>query len=94
VSENTPFQGIGQAKKWFHLDMTALLAETNAPAKLAVNSLTALDRCDRCNAQAYVRVTLPKGELLFCGHHARAHSSAYQGIALSIHDESDRLYAK
>jgi len=74
--------------------MTVALAESSAAPKLAVNSLTALDRCDRCNAQAYVRVTLPKGELLFCGHHARAHSAAYQGIALSIHDESERLYAK
>jgi len=74
--------------------MTVAFAEPTASAKLAVNSLTALDRCDRCNAQAYVRVTLPKGELLFCGHHARAHAPAYQGIALSIHDESERLYAK
>ena len=36
--------------------------------------LTAQDRCDRCNAQAYVRVALPVGELLFCAHHARAHA--------------------
>ncbi len=31
--------------------------------------LTPLDRCDRCNAQAYVKVTGVSGELLFCGHH-------------------------
>lgn len=74
--------------------MTVALAETTAPVKLAVASLTAVDRCDRCNAQTYVRVTLPKGELLFCAHHSRAHASAYQGIALSVHDESERLYAK
>lgn len=38
--------------------------------------LTAADRCDRCGAQAYHRVTLPnadRSELLFCGHHGRAH---------------------
>lgn len=31
--------------------------------------LTALDRCDRCAAQAYVKVTGVSGELMFCGHH-------------------------
>ena len=37
-------------------------------------ALTATDRCDRCGAQAYVRVELTGGaELLFCAHHARAH---------------------
>ncbi|MGI8665383.1 MAG: DUF7455 domain-containing protein, partial [Jatrophihabitans sp.] len=36
---------------------------------LAVAPLTAVDRCDRCGAQAYVRVTLPAGsELMFCAH--------------------------
>ena len=32
---------------------------------------TALDRCDKCHAQARVRATLLAGELLFCGHCAR-----------------------
>lgn len=35
--------------------------------------LTRADRCDRCSAAAQVRAVLPGGELLFCGHHARAH---------------------
>lgn len=35
--------------------------------------LTRLDRCDRCSAAAKVRALLPAGELLFCGHHFRAH---------------------
>jgi len=36
--------------------------------------LTAADRCDRCGAQAYLRVELQSGgELLFCAHHAREH---------------------
>jgi len=54
--------------------------------------LTAADRCDRCGAQAYVRVVLPVGELLFCGHHARAHADAYQGVAVHVQDETDRLH--
>jgi hypothetical protein len=55
-------------------------------------ALTAMDRCDRCGAQAYVRALLPNGlELLFCAHHNRQHSSALTKIAVGIHDETDRL---
>ncbi|MBN9100230.1 MULTISPECIES: hypothetical protein [unclassified Pseudonocardia] len=37
--------------------------------------MTLADRCDRCGAAAKVRAVLPKGgELLFCGHHAKAHA--------------------
>ena len=53
---------------------------------------TALDRCDRCGAQAYVRVELTSGgELLFCAHHAREHADKLQLVAASIHDESEKL---
>ncbi len=31
--------------------------------------LSPLDRCDRCNAEALVKVTGITGDLLFCGHH-------------------------
>jgi len=31
--------------------------------------LTLNDRCDSCNAAAYVKVTGVTGELFFCGHH-------------------------
>lgn len=58
---------------------------------LTTTPLTAVDRCDRCGAQAYVRVVLPVGELLFCGHHAREHAPAYTDVATSIQDERDRL---
>jgi hypothetical protein len=34
--------------------------------------LTALDRCDRCSARAYVLVEGNAGELLFCSHHYNA----------------------
>ncbi len=53
--------------------------------------LTAADRCDRCGAQAYVRVVLPTGDLLFCGHHARKHADAFTDVALHIQDEMERL---
>ncbi len=55
---------------------------------------TALDRCDRCGAQAYVRVELSNGgELLFCAHHAREHADKLQQVAAAIQDDSGRLVA-
>ncbi len=56
-----------------------------------VPTLTAFDRCDSCGAQAYVRVTLESGELLFCAHHASEFKDKLQPIALAWHDESSRL---
>ena len=54
--------------------------------------LTAVDRCDRCGAQAYVRVLLPGGlDLLFCAHHNTQYSSALADIAVEIQDETMRL---
>lgn len=54
--------------------------------------LNALDVCDRCGAQAYVRVVLAgSGELLFCAHHNRQHAGALAKIAVEIQDETDRL---
>lgn len=55
-------------------------------------SLTAEDRCDRCGAQAYIRVELSGGgELLFCAHHGREHADKLRTVAQNIHDESERL---
>jgi len=48
--------------------MNTLIAKTATP-----RPLTGHDRCDRCPAAAQLRAELPAGELLFCGHHARAH---------------------
>jgi hypothetical protein len=31
--------------------------------------LKTIDRCDKCNAQAYVLIKGSTGNLLFCGHH-------------------------
>ena len=69
--------------------------EENEPAELLPARtwlLTAVDRCDRCGAQAYVRVLLPgRRELLFCAHHNRQYASALAKIAVGIHDETSRL---
>ncbi len=54
--------------------------------------LAATDRCDRCGAQAYLRVQLQGGgELLFCAHHAREHGERLREIAAHVHDETDKL---
>ncbi|WP_460460736.1 DUF7455 domain-containing protein [Angustibacter peucedani] len=61
-------------------------------ATLAPSPLTVADRCDRCGAQAYLRVVLTNGgELLFCAHHGREHSDALSAASATIQDESDRL---
>lgn len=56
-----------------------------------VPELTTADRCDACGAQAYVRVTMPYGELNFCAHHGRKHADALADVATHIQDESARL---
>ena len=59
--------------------------------------LTLQDRCDRCNAQAFVKVTGSTGDLLFCGHHynkAIDNAVGYDNLmkfALTIIDERDRI---
>ena len=54
--------------------------------------LTAIDRCDRCGAQAYLRVQLQSGgELLFCAHHAREHGEKLREVAAHVQDETSKL---
>lgn len=77
----------------------AVAGTATAPADQAVPAagssserpLTTADRCDACGAQAYVRVVLASGELLFCAHHGHANMAALDKQALFIQDESARL---
>ena len=56
------------------------------------STLSAADRCDRCGAQAYLRVELQTGgELLFCAHHAREHSDKLREVAVAVQDETHKL---
>jgi hypothetical protein len=55
------------------------------------SSLTTSDRCDRCGAQAYVRVRLITGELHFCAHHAKQFEPSLKKIAVEIQDETAKL---
>jgi hypothetical protein len=55
------------------------------PGTLSRPELTATDRCDRCGAAAKVRAVLPSGgELLFCGHHARAHATKLREMDIEV----------
>jgi len=59
--------------------------------------LKAIDRCDRCGAQAYVQVKGSTGDLLFCGHHYEKimnDPNSYtkmMAFMLEIIDERERL---
>ena len=54
-------------------------------------TLTAFDRCDRCDAQAWVKATGVNGELLFCSHHFNKAKDKIQEWAYEIIDERERL---
>lgn len=56
-------------------------------------TLTANDRCDRDNAQAYTKWVLEESTLLFCVHHDTEHAEVLeaQGFVRYI-DERDKLY--
>jgi len=60
-------------------------------------TLKAIDRCDKCGAQAYVQVKGSTGDLLFCGHHYEKimnNPDAYtkmMAFMLEVIDERDRL---
>lgn len=46
--------------------------------------LKVADRCDRCQAQAFVLVMLAGGPLLFCGHHFHRHQPALAGAGATV----------
>ena len=60
-------------------------------------TLKVIDRCDSCNAQAYVHAKGVSGELFFCGHHYESIVNNAVGydkmmkFAFEIVDERERL---
>lgn len=56
--------------------------------------LTLQDRCDSCNAQAFVVVKGMSGELYFCGHHFTKHEDALYDWAYDIVDERELINKK
>ncbi|MGO2664468.1 DUF7455 domain-containing protein [Mycetocola reblochoni] len=71
--------------------MSQLVSESGT--QTASYQLTAADRCDSCGAQAYIRVELPTGELLFCAHHGKKYEEKLATVATSWHDESEKLHS-
>ena len=66
--------------------------DVRTASDLAAPALSAQDRCDRCGAQAYLRVEVSAGlELFFCAHHAREHGDKLKEIAISFVDETHKL---
>jgi hypothetical protein len=65
--------------------------------KLKEWQLNALDRCDSCDAQAYVNVKGLPGELMFCNHHYNNIMNNPDGYAkmmsfmLEVVDEREKL---
>lgn len=56
--------------------------------------LTVKDRCDRCNAQAWVLVKGMSGELYFCSHHFTKHEESLYDWAYDIIDETEFINEK
>lgn len=60
-------------------------------------TLSPLDRCDSCAAEALVQVTGISGDLMFCGHHYNKIMDNPEGyknmmsFALTILDEREKL---
>ena len=78
------FNHINQAYQAYNLTLKPEVADTDY-------LLTANDRCDACQAQAYVHVELESGDLLFCLHHWKIHFKELVMIAVSVTDETERL---
>ena len=54
--------------------------------------LTADDRCDICDAQAYINVKGVSGDIMFCGHHYdTSNNDKLKAFAFEIIDERERL---
>jgi len=56
-----------------HSDIMSFILKQRPEEKKKEWQIQISDKCDRCNAQAYVMIKGSTGSLLFCGHH-------YEGI--------------
>ena len=52
------------------------------------------DRCDKCNAQAFILAQGVSGILLFCGHHYHKYEYAITQWAYKIVNEIDNINEK
>jgi len=67
------------------------------PVEVKEWTLSPLNRCDSCPAEALVQVTGISGDLMFCGHHYNKIMDSTEGykkmmsFALTILDEREKL---
>lgn len=73
--------------------MTTIEQDRTEAPLVADREISALERCDSCGAQAYVRVLLGGSELHFCGHHAKKHEAKLRPMAEVWHDETSKIHA-
>jgi len=64
---------------------------TEQEQTVGATALTPADRCDVCGAQAFIRVVLASGDLVFCAHHGMANQEKLKPIAILWQDETDKI---
>lgn len=62
--------------------MCGVVMDVTGTSTAPAPALTNADRCDRCGAQARVRVVLAAGDLMFCAHHAKAYETKLRDAAV------------
>ena len=67
---------------------------TTQEAPKQEQQLKVSDRCDKCQAQAFVLVKLINGELYFCGHHFTEYEINLRESAYEIVDEREYINKK
>lgn len=70
--------------------MTTEVTETIEKVRMT----TTADRCDSCNAEAFVWVNGISGDLYFCGHHFNKHEAKIREYAFEIVDDREFINAK
>lgn len=89
------------------LERPAVTEEVGGRIRLPGVPLKLADRCDGpglqkeyperssfCGAQAFVRIKLHNGELLFCGHHYSRFEYVFISSGYEIDDQRDRINEK
>lgn len=63
---------------------------------MELEPLNASDRCDTggCNAQAFVRIRLLTGNLIFCSHHFHTNELALAPVTITVDDYRDQINVK
>ena len=81
----------------YNYTMARAILKQNKEEGATGHVLKVSDRCDQCNAQAFILVKGSTGELMFCGHHYEKimnNPDAYtkmMSFMFEVIDERDKL---